>query len=113
MASPESEQSPLYHLLKSGNIEEFNRQRKTGATCHLRGVDLRHADLRGLDTAGLDLSDCCLRNADLRALDLREANLEGASISGAKISGTYFPDALSAEEINLSLLHGTRLRYRK
>jgi uncharacterized protein YjbI with pentapeptide repeats len=112
MAPPEIEQNSLYHLLKNGNIEEFNRQRKTGATGNLRGVDLRHVDLRGLDAAGLDLGDCYLRNADLRALDLRETNLEGASISGAKISGTYFPDVLSAEEINLSLQHGTRLRYR-
>ena len=112
MASPEIEQSPLYHLLKNGNIEEFNRQRQTGATGNLRGVDLRHADLRGLDAAGLDLGDCYLRNADLRALDLRETNLEGASINSAKISGTYFPPTLSAEEITLSLVHGTRLRCR-
>jgi hypothetical protein len=38
--------------------------------------------------------------------------LEGASINSAKISGTYFPPSLSAEEITLSLVHGTRLRYR-
>ena len=39
-------------------------------------------------------------------------DLEGASIAGTKISGTYFPKELSAEEINLSLQHGTRMRYR-
>ena len=34
-----------------------------------------------------------------------------ASLLDAKLSGTYFPEALSAEEIRLSLNTGTRLRY--
>jgi hypothetical protein len=29
----------------------------------------------------------------------------------AKVSGVYFPAELSADEIRLSLDHGTRLRY--
>jgi hypothetical protein len=29
----------------------------------------------------------------------------------AKVSGVYFPTALSADEIRLSLDYGTRLRY--
>ena len=45
------------------------------------------------------------------AADFRKANLEGASINAAKISGAYFPPELSASEIELSLLHGTRMRY--
>ncbi len=45
-------------------------------------------------------------------VDLTHTNLQGASINSAKISGTYFPPTLSAEEITLSLVHGTRLRYR-
>ena len=111
MASTEFKQSPLYFLLKDGKIEEFNRRREAGETVDLRGADLRHANLRCLQAIGLDLRDCQLGNADLRGIDLRKANLEGASIAGAKISGTYFPAALSAEEINLSLQHGTRLRF--
>ena len=112
MESTQIRQCPLLHLLKDGKSEEFNRRRKGGETCDLRGADLQHVDLRGLEAAGLDMRDCHLRSADLRSLDLRETNLDGASIAGAKISGTYFPDQLSAEEINLSLQHGTRLRYR-
>ena len=50
--------------------------------------------------------------ADLRGIDFRKARLEGASINAAKISGAYFPVELSAGEIELSLLHGTRMRYR-
>ena len=49
---------------------------------------------------------------DRRSVDLRGARLEGASINAAKISGAYFPQELSASEIELSLLHGTRMRYR-
>ncbi|NIV31835.1 MAG: hypothetical protein GWN58_20815, partial [Anaerolineae bacterium] len=50
------------------------------------------------------------RQADLRGLDLRQTRLEGASIHGAKVAGVYFPEDLSAEEIQLSLLQGTRMR---
>jgi uncharacterized protein YjbI with pentapeptide repeats len=112
MAPPEDKQPPLYDLLREGYVEEFNRRRAAGERCDLRGSDLRHADLRGLLAVGLDMQDCYLRQADLRGVDLRETRLEGASINGAKISGTYFPAELAAEEITLSLLHGTRMRYR-
>ena len=102
----------LKKLLSEGHIGEFNRERPKEGALDLRGLDLRHTDLRALDTSGLDLGDCHLRQADLRGLDLRQTNLEGASIGSAMISGTYFPVELSAEEINLSLQHGTRMRYR-
>lgn len=112
MNIPEFKENLLYHLLRDGRITEFNQRRAAGETCDLRGADLRHLNLRGLDTEGLDLGDTYLRQADLRGLDLRAVNMAGASINGAKISGTYFPEALSAEEIELSLVHGTRMRYR-
>ena len=51
--------------------------------------------------------------SNLRGVDFSEARLEGASIHGAQISGVYFPAELSAAEINLSLEHGTRMRYQK
>ncbi|MCB1759612.1 MAG: pentapeptide repeat-containing protein [Gammaproteobacteria bacterium] len=103
---------PLYRLLREGEVEEFNTRRHSGEACNLRACDLRGLDLRKLDATGLDLRDCYLRQADLRGVDFSQTNLEGASINGAKISGTYFPAALSAEEISLSLMHGTRLRMR-
>ncbi len=52
-----------------------------------------------------------LRHGDMRGVDFSHTNLEGASINGAKISGTLFPKELRAEEILLSLQHGTRMRY--
>ncbi|HHJ14901.1 MAG TPA: pentapeptide repeat-containing protein [Gammaproteobacteria bacterium] len=103
----------MYRLLREGAIEEFNQRRASGEACDLRGCDFRTLDLRKLDADGLDLRDCYFRQADLRGLDLSGARLEGASINAAKISGVYFPPELSAEEIMLSLTHGTRMRYRR
>lgn len=102
----------MVQLLKEGRVDEFNRRRAAGEACDLRNADLRGADLRGLDAKDLDLSNAYLRHADLRGIDLTHSNLQGASINSAKISGTFFPPSLSAEEITLSLLHGTRLRNR-
>lgn len=112
MHKPQPNQDPMYRLLKEGKIEEFNRRRAKGEHCDLRNADLRGTDLRDLDAKNLDMSGAYLRHADLRGLDLSETHLEGASINSAKISGTYFPATLSAEEITLSLVHGTRLRNR-
>ena len=112
MAASQSATGPMVALLADGQIEEFNKRRRAGEPCELRGADLRHADLRGLEADGLDMRDCYLGQADLRGIDLRQTRLEGVSIAEAKISGCYFPEALSAEEINLSLQHGTRFRYR-
>ena len=109
---PQISHDELYHMLRADNVKGFNEARAAGKPCLLKGTDLRSMDLRGMNAAGLDMSDCYLRQADLRGLDLSETNLHGASINNAKISGTLFPKELSAEEINLSLTHGTRMRYR-
>lgn len=102
---------PMYRLLREGCIKEFNVKRAGGEQVDLTRCDLRGLDLRGLETDGLDFSESYFRQADLRGVDFRRARLEGASINAAKVSGTYFPDELSASEIELSLLHGTRMRY--
>ncbi len=108
---PQIKSDPMYQLLRDGKIEEFNQRRAAGESCDLVGCDFRGLDLRGLDADGLDMSDCYFRQADIRAVDMRKCRLEGASIHGAMISGVYFPDALSSDEIHLSLTHGTRMRY--
>ncbi len=72
-----------------------------------------HLDLRGLDAAGIDFTDCYFRAADLRGVDFSKACLVGASINGARISGGFFPVELNANEISLSIQHGTRMRYNK
>lgn len=110
---PEIKQDPMYQLLRQGKIDDFNTLKAHGQKIDLTACDLRGLDLRGIDAGGIDFSNSYFRQADLRGVDFSESNLEGASIYGAKISGTYFPRELTAEEITLSLLHGTRLRYTK
>jgi uncharacterized protein YjbI with pentapeptide repeats len=112
MAAPIISNNPLYRLLREGKIPEFNQRIAAGEKADLTGCDFRTCNLQGLDTKGLDLSGCYFRQADLRGVDFSECeSLEGASVHGAKISGVYFPKQLRADEILLSLQHGTRLRY--
>jgi uncharacterized protein YjbI with pentapeptide repeats len=51
-----------------------------------------------------------MKLADLRGVDLSCANLDGASINRAHISGAFFPREIPAQEILLSIEHGTRMR---
>jgi uncharacterized protein YjbI with pentapeptide repeats len=103
---------PLYWLLREGRGEEFNRRKKAGESCDLRGCDFRGLDLREVDVAGLDFTDCYFRQTDLRGLDLRSCRMEGASLNAAHVSGAYFPAELAAPEIDLSVRLGTRMRGR-
>jgi len=105
------EDDALYMLIRDGKIDAFNQARSEGMSYDLTGADFRGVSLRGIDAAGVDFSNCYFRQADLRGLDLSQANLHGASIHAAKISGVLFPTGLRADEITLSLVHGTRLRY--
>lgn len=112
MTSPMISDDPLYRLLREGKVDEFNQRITAGETTNLKGCDFRHINLQGLKTEGLDFSDCYFRQADLRGVDFSNCtNFEGASIHGAKISGACFPRQIRADEIMLSLEHGTRLRY--
>jgi uncharacterized protein YjbI with pentapeptide repeats len=110
---PLTYEDPLYQLLRDGNIKEFNQRKSQGETCQLTSCDFRHLDLRGLDALGIDLSNCYFRATDLRGIDFSNARLEGASINGSRISGAFFPAELTADEIMLSVNHGTRMRYKK
>ena len=104
---------PMYRLLRDGEIKEFNARKAGGQSARLRGCDFSGMVLKGMDADGLDLQDGFFHDTDLRGVDLRKANLQGASIHGARIAGVYFPAELSPEGIELSLEHGTRLRYRR
>ena len=101
---------PMYALLRQGNIAEFNQRRAAGEACDLTNGDFRSLELVGWEPGELDLSGGYFRQADLRGVDLSGCQMAGASVHAAKISGVLFPKSLSAEEINLSLMHGTRMR---
>ena len=111
--NPQIKNHPLYKLLREAKVEEFNKKKATVTADDLVGCDFRSIDLRGLDAKGLNMRDCYFRQADLRGIDFSETNLEGASLHNAFISGCFFPIGLQAFEIDLSLRHGTRMRYRK
>jgi uncharacterized protein YjbI with pentapeptide repeats len=111
MAEPEMKDNPLYHLLREGKIDDFNHAFAKGESPDLINADMRGLNLKGLNAAGLNLQGCYFRQADLRGIDFSKANLDGASIHAAKISGCLFPADISADEITLSLTHGTRMRY--
>jgi len=108
---PAIKPDPLYQMLRHEDVDAFNANRDTMDTSHLCSGDYRGRDLRKLNARGLDFANAYFRNADLSGIDFRETNLEGASLMDAKVSGVYFPPELSADEIRLSLDHGTRLRY--
>ncbi|WP_165857484.1 pentapeptide repeat-containing protein [Marinobacter sp. JSM 1782161] len=103
---------PLYQTLRDEDVPAFNDARgRVDALPSFAHGDFRGLDLRGLDARDLDLSNAYFRGADLRGIDFSDSQLEGASIAGAQISGCLFPRALHADEIVMSLNHGTRMRY--
>jgi hypothetical protein len=103
---------PLYETLRTEDISAFNAKKSArGDLPSFAHGDFRGLDLRGMDAKGLDMSHAYFRGADLRGIDFSHSNLEGASIAGAKISGSFFPDRLQADELLMSLNHGTRMRY--
>jgi len=109
--SPEFKDSEMYRLLRDEDIKTFNERKEAGEVCDLAGADFRNLVLTGINADGLDFSGSYFRGCDLRGVDFSNSKLEGASIHDAQISGTLFPTALRAEEINLSLNHGIRMRY--
>ncbi|MDT8403684.1 pentapeptide repeat-containing protein [Sulfuriflexus sp.] len=111
MSEPEMKEDHLYHLLREGKIDDFNHACAKGESPDLINADMRGLGLQGLHADGLDFQGGYFRQADLRGIDFSKANLNGASIHAAKISGCLFPAELSADEITLSLIHGTRMRY--
>jgi uncharacterized protein YjbI with pentapeptide repeats len=112
MAKPIISEHPLYRLLREGKISEFNQRIAAGEQVDLSGCDFRHMNLQGIITKNINFSNSYFRQADIRGVDFSEcASLEGASIHNAKISGIYFPKQIRSEEIQLSLEHGTRMRY--
>lgn len=110
--TPKIKDDEMYQLLRREKISLFNAKRAEGGKFDLTWADFRGLDLRGMDATGIDFSNSYFRLTDLRGVDLSTCRLEGATIKGAHISGTFFPIELSPDEILLSLLHGTRLRYK-
>lgn len=98
-------------LLQEERYSDFNRYvDNANGVVDLSGAHLKGYDLRRCRIERANLSGAYMRSADLRGLDLSQATFDGASIKEARISGVLFPRDLSANEIRLSILYGTRLR---
>ncbi len=109
---PLTHEDPLFQLLRDGNVKEFNRRKSEQPSVAMTDCDFRYLDMRGLDAVGVDFSNSYFRAADLRGIDFSKSCLKGASLNSARISGALFPAELAPQEIELSVTHGTRLRYR-
>lgn len=101
---------PAYRCLRVGDVAGFHRYGNEEETVDLAGADLRGVDLRKADLRKVILRGAYLKDADLRGQDLREHDLDGCSLRNAKIGGVFFPDNIRAEEIIMSVQHGTRIR---
>jgi uncharacterized protein YjbI with pentapeptide repeats len=104
-------ESETITLLREEKYDEFNA-RAEQTRVDLENADLRMVDLRRANLVKANLRGAYLRNVDLRGVDLSDADLTGASLHDARISGCLFPMSIPAEEITLSIIHGTRMRPR-
>ncbi len=111
--NPHMSQDPLYLLLRDEKVGEFNKLKAQGKTCDFKDCDFRSLDLREMDVKDSDFSGAYFRGSDLRGIDFRSCQLNGASFAQAKVSGCFFPEGVSAQEIIMSLEHGTRIRQPK
>ena len=102
-----------FRSLRAGDAQTFHRLIEPRATVDFSNADLRGTDFRNVDLSKVVMRGAYLKDADLRGMDLRKVDLEGASIHNARIGGAYFPINLPAEEIELSVKHGTRMRTRR
>ncbi len=110
MDEPKYLDDEAYRCLRVEDVDGYhlaviNRREVDFSDANLRSVDLREADLERVILRG-----AYLRDADLRGCDLRHMDLEGASLHNAKVAGAYFPENVSPEEIQMSVVHGTRIR---
>lgn len=109
-STPRFINSPAYRCLRVGDIAGFHHYTSEESLVDLSNADLRSVDLRKVDLSKVVLRGAYLKEADLRGQDLRQHDLEGCSLRHAKVGGVYFPDDLRAEELQMSLHFGTRLR---
>lgn len=110
MPDPFFPDDPAFQCLRAGDLEGYHRAIEGRKVVDFSGTYLRAVDFRGADLSKVVLRNAYLRESDLRGCDLRHLDLEGASLDGARISGAYFPANLAANEIRLSVRHGTRMR---
>jgi uncharacterized protein YjbI with pentapeptide repeats len=103
-------EDPLYQLLRSEKVAEFNEQKAAVAHIDFHDCDFRGLDLRGLDTKKIMFRGAYFRGADLRGIDFSHCDMHGVSLASAQISGCLFPSNIDATEIFMSVEKGIRMR---
>lgn len=103
-------EDPLYQLLRSEKVTEFNQQKDGVAHIDFHDCDFRGLDLRGLDTRKIMFRGAYFRGADLRGIDFSQCDMHGVSLASAQISGCLFPSNIDATEIFMSVEKGMRMR---
>jgi|JYMV01.1.fsa_nt_gi uncharacterized protein YjbI with pentapeptide repeats len=105
-------QSELYHTIIKNDIVKAHEIIAKEDISDLESHSFRAVDLRNLQLEGqvVNFENCYFRNTDLRGLDLSLCLLDGASFHNARISGVLFPVDLPAQEIELSVIRGARVR---
>jgi uncharacterized protein YjbI with pentapeptide repeats len=107
----ETKKNKFQTFIRNEEHERFNAEIASlvGAV-DLEGCNLSNQDLRQFNLRTANLRNAYMKMADLRGVDLSEAQMDGASINRAHISGAFFPRTVPAQEIWLSIEHGTRMR---
>jgi len=105
---PPNYNDPLYQLLRDGNVKEFNARKAKVSSAILPPATCAAGSARW--TRSLDFSNITSANATCAAWIFQQLS-GSASINGAKISALFFR-ATDGTGITLSLLHGTRMRYK-
>lgn len=108
-------QSELYHAIIKDEILKAHDMIAKEDVSDLHSHSFRAVDLRKLQLEGqvVNFENCYFKNTDLRGLDLSLCLLDGASFHNARVSGVLFPEELIAQEIDLSVIRGTRVRLNK
>ena len=107
----ETKKNKFQAYIRSDDAERFNAEiAALGGSVDLENCDLSNQDLRRFNLRSANLRNAYLKMADLRGVDLSSAQMDGASINRAHISGAFFPRSIPAQEVLLSVEHGTRMR---
>jgi|JYMV01.1.fsa_nt_gi uncharacterized protein YjbI with pentapeptide repeats len=105
-------QIKIYHAIIDEEVDEFNKICLSEDYFDLSSHSFLSVDFRKLDLskASFNFDNCYFKSSDLRGQTLVKSTFSGASMHLARVSGVLFPETVSAQEIELSINKGTRIR---
>lgn len=102
----------IYQAIVNEDVDTFNKICLTHDHFDLSSHSFLSVDFRKFDLskALFNFDNCYFKSSDLRGQTLSHSSFSGASMHLARVSGVLFPDNVSAQEIELSINKGTRIR---